>query len=330
MLKRILFGLAALGALLALALWALPHWPLPRTQTPISLSIPQGAGLARVAAEIERAGLAPAWVVRLVVRLRGSATRLMAGEYQVGEERTLGELIEAIESGRARLLSLTLIEGMNLRDLQALLKRASEPPIKLQIQGLESPESLKRLITGEYASAEGWFFPDTYHLAPETRAETLLRQMHERMQRELETVWRERVPDLPLANPYEALILASIIEKETGRDADRPLIASVFVNRLKAGMRLQTDPTVIYGLGEAFDGNLTRRHLQTDTAYNTYTRSGLPPTPIAMPGRASLRAAVAPAETDYYYFVARGDGSSVFSRNLAEHNRAVARYQLGR
>ena len=143
-------------------------------------------------------------------------------------------------------------------------------------------------------------------------------------------VWAQRSPDSPLKSPYEALILASIIEKETARESDRPLVGSVFVNRLRIGMRLQTDPTVIYGLGEKFDGNLRKVDLQTDTPYNTYTRNGLPPTPISLPGRASLRAAVAPPPSDFLYFVARGDGSSEFSRNLAEHNRAVAKYQLGR
>jgi len=157
-----------------------------------------------------------------------------------------------------------------------------------------------------------------------------LQLMHKRMREELARAWEQRSPDTPLKTPYEALILASIIEKETGREADRPLVGSVFVNRLRIGMRLQTDPTVIYGLGDKFDGNLRKVDLQTDTPYNTYTRNGLPPTPISLPGRASLRAAVAPPASEFLYFVARGDGSSEFSRNLAEHNRAVAKYQLSR
>jgi len=182
----------------------------------------------------------------------------------------------------------------------------------------------------EPAPAEGQFFPDTYayHRAQSDR--DILLRAHRRMQKELADAWSERAEDLPYKNPYEALIMASIIEKESGRDSDRLSVSQVFVRRLKIGMKLQTDPSVIYGVGDAFDGNLTRRHLRTDSPYNTYTRFGLPPTPISLAGREALRAALNPAPGDYLYFVARGDGSSQFSRTLAEHNAAVRRYQLKR
>lgn len=328
MLKRILSLAGALAALALLAWVALPHWPMRTVAEGAQLVIPQGASLPRIAAEIERVGVAPAWTVRLVARIRGSATRLMPGTYRLDGIDNVGDLLEAIESGRALLATLTLVEGMNLRDLHALLEKAALPPHRLSLDEVKTIEDINARFGEGYGSAEGWFFPDTYAIAPGSSARALLVTMNERMKRELDQVWQARAPNLPLQSPYEALILASIIEKETGREADRPLVASVFVNRLRLGMRLQTDPTVIYGLGSAFDGDLRKRDLVTDTPYNTYTRAGLPPTPIAMPGRASLRAAVAPAETDYLYFVARGDGSSEFSRNLAEHNRAVARYQL--
>jgi UPF0755 protein len=178
-------------------------------------------------------------------------------------------------------------------------------------------------------SLEGWFFPDTYHFAAGSSDLALLTRAYRLMRTRLDAAWARRASELPLKDAYEALILASIVEKETGRGADRPLIASVFVNRLRLGMRLQSDPTVIYGLGARFDGNLRRRDLEADTAYNTYTRDGLPPTPIALPGQASLDAVANPPKTAYLYFVSRGDGTSEFSANLAEHNRAVAKFQLG-
>ena len=177
--------------------------------------------------------------------------------------------------------------------------------------------------------AEGRFFPETYFFSVGSSDLALLRRAHDAMTVRLAEGWEMRAPGLPLASPDEALILASIVEKETGRPADRPLIASVFINRLQQGLRLQTDPTVIYGMGDKFDGNLRRRDLDTDTPWNTYTRDGLPPTPIALPSQASLDAVLHPTATDYLYFVARGDGSSQFSTNLIEHNRAVAKFQKG-
>ncbi len=182
----------------------------------------------------------------------------------------------------------------------------------------------------EKSSPEGLFFPDTYYFAVASSDFALLKQAYLRMQAKLDAAWEQRTTGLPFRTPYEALIFASIIEKETGRKDERDLVASVFVNRLKRGMRLQTDPTVIYGLGAAYDGNLHKRDLLADTAYNTYTRSGLPPTPIAMPGEASIRATMNPAQSSALYFVARGDGTHQFSSTLVEHNRAVSKFQLHR
>ena len=191
---------------------------------------------------------------------------------------------------------------------------------------LTDAEILQRLAI-EYPSPEGLFFPDTYHFSQGVSDLSILRRAHQLMQKHLAAQWERRAPDLPLSNPYEALILASIVEKETGKAVERSLISGVFLNRLRIGMRLQTDPTVIYGLGERFDGNLRKQDLVTDTPYNTYTRGGMPPTPIAMPGLASLHAALNPSRTDALYFVAKGDGSSHFSTNLDDHDRAVTKYQ---
>ncbi len=192
-----------------------------------------------------------------------------------------------------------------------------------------SDAELMAKIGAAGSAPEGWFFPDTYYFAAGSSDLAILGRAHRLMRERLDAAWAKRAPGLPLKDAYEALILASIVEKETGRPADRPLVASVFVNRLKAGMRLQTDPTVIYGMGKRFDGNLRKRDLETDTPYNTYTRDGLPPTPIALPGQASLEAVTNPPSTPYLYFVARGDGTSEFSANLADHNRAVAKFQKG-
>jgi len=218
-------------------------------------------------------------------------------------------------------------EGRN-EDALALAREAlaSEPGIHQEIRELADADVAQRLGL-EHPSPEGWFFPDTYNFSHGTSDLRILRRAHELMKSHLAAQWEKRAQNLPLASPYEALILASIIEKETGKPDERRLIASVFVNRLRAGMRLQTDPTVIYGLGEAFDGNLRKADLLADTAWNTYTRQGLPPTPIAMPGLASLAAALGPADSDALYFVAKGDGSHQFSRSLGEHDRAVTKYQ---
>jgi UPF0755 protein len=327
------FALVFALALIVGAGWvALPLWPVSIGSEGLSVSVRQGSSLARLSADLDRAGVAPSWVVQAVARMRGSARRLRAGEYLFDQPQSVGDMLAAIESGNARQLAVTIVEGSRLSDVYAMLLAPAPAGNGAAIFAPGSvPERTKlaEVLKTDANALEGYFFPDTYFVAPGSSAVSLLRLMHTRMKDELDKAWTQRAPNTPLKSPYEALILASIIEKETGRDADRPLVGSVFTNRLRIGMRMQTDPTVIYGLGEKFDGNLRKIDLQTDTPYNTYTRNGLPPTPIALPGRASLRAAVAPPPSEFLYFVARGDGTSEFSKNLSEHNRAVAKFQLG-
>ena len=329
--KKLFVGLFVLAAIALAAWFALPLWPATIPAEGISLNVRQGSSLTRLANDIERLEIAPSLVVQAVARIRGSARKLRAGEYLFESPQTVADMIAAIESGDAQRLSVTTVEGSRLSDLYASLSTVpGEGVATFAANSLPPRAELKQSLGNDVPALEGYFFPDTYFVAPGSSALSLLKYMHKRMKEELARAWEQRSADTPLKSPYEALILASIIEKETGRDADRPLVGSVFVNRLRIGMRLQTDPTVIYGLGEKFDGNLRKVDLQTDTPYNTYTRNGLPPTPIALPGRASLRAAVAPPSSEFLYFVARGDGTSEFSKNLAEHNRAVAKFQLSK
>jgi UPF0755 protein len=235
---------------------------------------------------------------------------------------TIWQLILKLSSGDVSQSDLTLVEGWNFRQMRAAIE--AHPFLAQDAAGLSDVDILRRIGAAE-SHPEGLFFPDTYLFDKHSSALALYRRAYQAMQQRLQREWEARQPGLPLASPYEALILASIVEKETGRPEDRGLVASVFVNRLRIGMRLQTDPTVIYGYGEAFEGRLRRHHLDTDHPWNTYTRAGLPPTPIAMPGVDSLRAALQPIASEYFYFVSRGDGSSQFSRNLADHNS----YQRG-
>jgi UPF0755 protein len=218
------------------------------------------------------------------------------------------------------------VEGTTFR--QWLAQLAGERQVKHTLAG-KSEADIRALLGIGSEAVEGWLFPSTYRFAPGSADLDILKRAHAAMKKRVADAWESRDPNVPLKSAYEALILASIVEKETGQASERPLIASVFANRLKRGMRLQTDPTVIYGMGERFDGNIRKKDLTADTPWNTYTRDGLPPTPIAMPGAASLKAATHPAESTYLYFVSRGDGSHEFTRSLEEHNRAVAKYQLG-
>jgi len=259
-------------------------------------------------------------------RWSGQARRIRAGSYEIETGATPRTLLEKMVQGDEALEAVRLIEGWTFRQFRQALARA--PHLKQLSAGMTEAE-LMAAIGAPGQSAEGRFFPDTYLYSRGVSDLTVLKRAHRAMSERLAAVWAERAEDLPLRSPDEALILASIVEKETGIESDRGQIAGVFVNRLRIGMLLQTDPTVIYGLGEAFDGNLRKRDLQQDTPWNTYTRAGLPPTPIAMPGLAALRAAVRPQGTRALYFVARGDGSSAFSPTLEDHNRAVNRYQRG-
>jgi UPF0755 protein len=287
-----------------------------------------GMRLKDLADALERAGARPVpwWQWRLIAERSGEADRLKAGEYRIEPAMTPGDVLAAIAAGRVVQHRVTIVEGMRFSELRVLL--AGHPVLEQTLGGLPDAEVLARIGATE-AHPEGLFLPDTYFFPRGFSDQELLKRAYWAQKKVLREAWEARADDLPLADPYEALILASIIEKETGRAGERAEIAGVFVNRLRQGWRLQTDPTVIYGLGDRFDGNLRRVDLETDTEYNTYTRFGLTPTPIALPGRAAIEAACNPARTEHMFFVARGDGSHVFSRTLAEHNRAVARYQLG-
>ncbi len=260
-------------------------------------------------------------------RWSGQARRIRAGSYAAEPGTTPRQLLDKMVQGDEQLETVRFIEGWTFKQVRQALAQA--PHLRPITAGL-SEADLMRALGLPGLSAEGRFFPDTYRYSRGVSDLTVLKRSRQAMQQRLDAVWAERMQGLPLKTPEEALILASIVEKETGRAADRARIAGVFVNRLRIGMPLQTDPTVIYGLGDAFDGNLRKRDLLADGPYNTYTRAGLPPTPIALPGRAAIEAALQPAETRALYFVARGDGTSQFSETLQQHNRAVARYQLGR
>jgi UPF0755 protein len=321
--------LAAIAVALAAGAWL--AWfagrPLP-VAGPVDLAVRPGAGIASVARQLADAGvLAEPYTLRALARLAGRGGAIQAGTYRIDKPLTPMELLDKLARGDVLLVEVRFIEGTTLR--QWLAQLAGEPKLRPTLAPRDEAGVRALLGLGEQ-SAEGWLFPDTYKFAPGIADADLIRRAHAAMKRRLEAAWQARDPASPLKTPYEALILASIVEKETGAAAERPLVASVFVNRLRLGMRLQTDPTVIYGIGEKFDGNIRKRDLTADTPWNTYTRDGLPPTPIAMPGEASLQAATRPAPSEYLYFVGKGDGTHHFSRTLEEHNRAVAKYQLKR
>lgn len=301
------------------------HQPLKLPQETVEFRVPQGSGLRAVARVLQEAGLAlPADLLVLAARLQGQETAIRAGTYGIQTGISPAQLLDTLVQGRVLQVEVRLIEGWTFQQWRAQLAR--QAGLELEADKLSETELMARLgMPGQ--APEGMFFPDTYRVDKYSTDLELLRRAARAMQAHLQREWQQREPGLPYRNAYEALIMASIVEKETGIEADRPLVAGVFVNRLRLGMRLQTDPSVIYGLGARFDGNLRKVDLQTDTPYNSYTRAGLPPTPIAMPGLASLRAALHPAPTPALYFVARGDGSSQFSVSLDDHNRAVNRYQ---
>ena len=324
--RRAFKGLLLLVLALAGAAWWWLHAPLPMGDAGIELAIEPGTSPRGVARDVQAAGVqTDARLLYWWFRLSGQSRLIKAGNYEIAPGSTPLGLLDKLVRGDETLRALTLVEGWNFRQVRAALATAELKPDSAALGEAALMERLGR--TG--VAAEGRFFPDTYTYAKGASDLTVLRRALHAMDRQLAAAWEQRAADTPLKTPDEALVLASIVEKETGREADRALVAGVFTNRLRASMLLQTDPTVIYGLGERFDGNLRKRDLQTDTPYNTYTRTGLPPTPISMPGKASLLAAVQPERTKALYFVARGDGSSHFSSSLDEHNRAVGRYQRG-
>jgi UPF0755 protein len=302
--------------------------PLPLQQSPLQFSVPSGTGLRTAVANLNAAGAAVLpWPMVILAKYRGSEAKIKAGTYEIQTGVTPLALLEKLERGDVVQVEVVIPEGWSFRQLR--LRLDAQPDLRHETPGLSDAEVLKR-IGAQELHPEGLFFPDTYRIEKGASDLKLLAQAYRAMQIQLAQSWSSRASGLPFDRPYQALILASIIEKETGREEDRPMIGAVFVNRLRKGMPLQTDPTVIYGVGPSFDGNLRKRDLLTDTPYNTYKRGGLPPTPIAMPGRASLEAALHPAASDAIYFVARGDGSSEFSSTLTAHNNAVNRYQRGR
>ena len=331
--NRLLIRIALLAVLLVVAWLGLRQheesWlstPLPALQQPVVFQLPAGASLTAVAASLAKAGwLDRPWLWVRYAKRTGAATRIKAGEYLLQPGTTPAALLRQFVSGAVLLHTLTIPEGWTFR--QALAVIQAHPAVVVEFAGLAQHEVMKRLgLAGRHP--EGLFFPDTYRFPRGTTDRELLQQAQTRLEEELASAWKKRKPELPLRTPYQALILASLVEKETGAPDERPLIAGVFANRLRIGMRLQTDPSVIYGIGESFDGDLRRRDLQTDTPYNSYTRAGLPPTPIALVGRAALEAAVMPATTGALYFVAtgKGDGRHYFAASLVAHNANVARH----
>jgi UPF0755 protein len=315
-----LLGLVAAGGLAWYATQPLHVESLPRT-----INVEPGMHLRSLSTLLEQEGvIGNARVFWLLGRLLGKAGTLKVGVYTLDRPMTPLELYAKIQRGDVTTATVKFIEGKNWREVRAVL--AAQPLLKNDSAGMSDAE-LMQAIGAEEIHPEGLLFPDTYVYAPHTSDLEVLRRAYRLQHEKLMAAWETRAPGLPYQSPYEALIMASIVEKETGAASERPQIAGVFINRLKRGMRLQTDPTVIYGLGEHFDGNLRKVDLQTDTPYNTYTRAGLPPTPIAMPSEAAIQAALNPAKTDALYFVASGNGTHVFSSNLDAHNRAVNRYQ---
>lgn len=329
---RFLKTLVLLLVLVLLSLGGLGVWwartPVVLHAELVEFRVLPGSSLKSAAGQMAEAGIdVPPPLFVLLGRLLRVDTSIKAGSYAVSGSVTPLQLLRKLTSGDVSQGEIRLVEGWTFRQWREKLD--ANPDLVHATHGLTEADLLAQLGIPA-GKAEGLFFPDTYLFDKQSSDLQLLARAHRAMATRIEAEWRERDAGLPYLSPYQALIMASIVEKETGRDADRPQVAAVFVNRLRRGMLLQTDPTVIYGLGTSFDGNLRKRDLQADTPYNTYTRAGLPPSPIAMTSVASLRAALHPAASDVLYFVAKGDGSSQFSRTLEEHNRAVNRYQRGR
>ena len=328
--KSLLILVFAAVLLLGTAFWWLNHaMPLrlqPGAQV-VDLEIEPGTSANGVAETVVASGAdVPVAMLQAWFRFSGQARLIKAGSYELVPGTTPRKLLKMLVRGEETLKSITLIEGWTFLQVRAALQKAEQlVPDTLAL----SPEMIMEKLGKPGIHPEGRFFPDTYAYAKGSSDLAVLKRAARAMDRRLDAAWSLRSPDTPLKSAEQALILASIVEKETGKPSDRAQIGGVFSNRLRIGMPLQTDPTVIYGLGLKFDGNLRKRDLQADTPYNTYTRLGLPPTPIAMPGKAALLAAVQPAPTKALYFVSRGDGSSEFSTHLDEHNRAVNKYIRG-
>lgn len=335
---KIRFGSFLLYSFLIVALVAVAagagawYWAtqraVPMNAERVDYLVEPGSSLHSVARAMNEAGIridTRAFVA--LARISELDRQIKAGAYEAKKGDTAWQLLERMAQGDMTLTRLTLVEGWTYRQIREALR--ADPNVKQTLDGVSDEELLKRL-GAEQTHPEGLFYPDTYVFTPGTSDFDILRRAHHAQVQQLEKLWADREADLPLSTPYEALILASIVEKETGHSADRARVAGVFINRLRIRMPLQTDPTVIYGMGDSYTGRIRKRDLQTDTPWNTYTRGGLPPTPIASSGLASLHAVLHPEEHKYLYFVSRGDGTSEFSETLGAHNRAVAKYILGR
>jgi UPF0755 protein len=316
--------IVALGLFAWLAYYAIS--PLKLQPNSQEITIQPKSGLRSIANQLVKQGvLNEPWRFILIARLLNKQSYLQAGSYTLNKNVSPYQLLLSLNHGKTTQGSITFIEGRTFAQMQE--KIIKNDAIKQTLTGLSESEMLK-LMGSDYSVAEGLFFPDTFYFDRNTTDTVILKRSYDSMQSKLAKAWQGRDANLPYKNSYQALIMASIIEKETGKAVERPMIAGVFINRLRMGMRLQTDPTVIYGMGKYYDGNLRKKDLIADTPYNTYTRDGLPPTPIAMPGMAAINAALHPATTKALYFVGKGDGSHLFSNNLADHNLAVVRYQL--
>jgi UPF0755 protein len=323
-----LIALMALAVATALWLYLWLHRPLDLVTDTVEVSIELGTSPRNIANAWVQGGVqAPAWLLYEWFRWSGESRRIRAGSYEIDRQTTPISLLGIMVRGDESKAFVRFNEGWTLQQVRAELARAEA--LKPTTAAMSDAELMAALGDASTA-AEGRFYPDTYSYSKGSTDLAVLRRAHHAMKQRLAAAWADRAADTPLRTPDEALTLASIVEKETGQPDDRGKVAAVFINRLRIGMPLQTDPTVIYGMGAAFDGNLRKRDLQADTPYNTYTRRGLPPTPISMPGKASLLAAVRPQPSRALYFVARGDGSSEFSEDLAAHNRAVNKFQRGR
>ena len=329
LLQAVILGLLLGAAVAAVDFVRFLHGPLrPGAREPLTLVVEPGSAVTRIARDLAAAGwLERPLYFRLAARISGAARRIQAGEYVIPPDQSPHRLLERMVAGDVKIYNLTVIEGWTFAQMLDAVR--AHPAIEHTLAGDAGADAVMETLGHPGQHPEGRFFPDTYQFPRATTDVALLRRAYRRMQRVLEEEWAQREDDLPLDTPYEALILASIIERETGVPEERARIAGVFVERLERGMRLQTDPTVIYGLGDEFEGDLRFRHLRTDTPYNTYTRGGLTPTPIALPSRAAIHAALHPERRGELYFVSTGDGRHVFSKTLEEHNRAVIEYQLG-
>jgi UPF0755 protein len=326
-LMKLLASLLLLSLMLGAAGFWWIQYPMDTRQTTLDLSIEPGTSPKAIAQAVVDAGAdASAPMLYAWFRLSGQSRQMRAGSYEIAPGTSPQRLLNMLVRGEESLRTVTIVEGWNWRQVRQALRKAEN--LKPDSRVL-SDEALMAHLGRPGVAPEGRFYPDTYSYAKGASDLAVLQRAMKAMDKHVLQAWEARQSSVSIKTPEEVLILASIVEKETGQGADRPMISGVFNNRLRIGMRLQTDPTVIYGLGEAFDGNLRRIHLLTDNPWNTYTRGGLPPTPIAMPGKAALLAAVQPAKTQALYFVAKGDGSSHFSATLEEHNRAVNRYQRG-